>query len=133
MDAWGHLGLPRPLGEQAAGLLRTLKAPGCRPRASSLFLLRSSHSRLGSPRNVWAGILAISFSVHTHGAAMFHVSLSPSRLPLRTSPDSSGGSKDALKGAGSSAAPGQSIFSLLTRTHGKVSYFRAQRGGGYTG
>lgn len=45
-----------------------MKASGCRPRASSLFLFKSSHSRLGAPRNAWAGISAISFSVRTRGS-----------------------------------------------------------------
>lgn len=71
-----------PAGDQDEGMLCTLKAWGCRPKTSSLFLLKSSHSRLGSPRNVWAGILAISFSVHTQGSHFPGPSVSlPSATP----------------------------------------------------
>lgn len=58
--------------------------------------------RLGSPGNVWAGILAISFPVHTHGAAIFHTPLSSSPLSLYFPIWAQDSNDILLEGAGSS-------------------------------
>ena len=102
MDTGSHLGYTTPaaapgldpLAAQVEKLLHTLKASGCRPWASSLFLLRSSHCRLGSPRNACAGILAISFSVQTQGGCSPRC-LVPLRF-ARTSPTWAGGAGSSL-------------------------------------